>query len=201
MRADERRSRAIQNHLPFKRSTSVLPSRAGEGETRMPALSIAAILSSAPPLPPEIMAPAWPMRRPGGAVRAGDEADDGLRAAALGLVLQELRGVFLGLAADFADHDDRLGLGIGEEHLQRVDEFHALDRIAADADRRRLAEAFLRRLEHRLIGKRARARNDADAAALEDIARHDADLAFAGRHHAGAIRARPGSTSSPAARA
>jgi hypothetical protein len=30
---------------------------------------MAAILSSAPPLPPEIMAPAWPIRRPGGAVR------------------------------------------------------------------------------------------------------------------------------------
>ena len=29
----------------------------------------ASIFSSAPPLPPEMIAPAWPMRRPGGAVR------------------------------------------------------------------------------------------------------------------------------------
>src|SRR5579871_5021447 len=56
-------------HFPFNISLKVLPSRAGEGETRMPAASIAAILSSAPPLPPEMIAPAWPMRRPGGAVR------------------------------------------------------------------------------------------------------------------------------------
>ncbi|GJE08910.1 hypothetical protein AOPFMNJM_4258 [Methylobacterium jeotgali] len=35
----------------------------------MPASSMAAILSSAPPLPPEMIAPACPMRRPGGAVR------------------------------------------------------------------------------------------------------------------------------------
>ena len=33
-----------------------------------PAASSAAILPAAVPLPPETMAPAWPMRRPGGAV-------------------------------------------------------------------------------------------------------------------------------------
>ena len=36
--------------------------------TAMPADFMASILSSAPPLPPETMAPAWPMRLPGGAV-------------------------------------------------------------------------------------------------------------------------------------
>ena len=108
----------------------------------MPAASIAAILSSAPPLPPAMIAPAWPMRRPGRRGAAGDEADDRLGAAALRLVLQELRRVLLGLAADLADHDDRLGLVVGEEQFERVDEIHALDRIAADADRRRLAEAL-----------------------------------------------------------
>ena len=35
----------------------------------MPARFMASILDSAPPLPPEMMAPAWPMRRPAGAVR------------------------------------------------------------------------------------------------------------------------------------
>ncbi len=34
----------------------------------MPAASIAAIFSAAVPLPPAMMAPAWPIRRPGGAV-------------------------------------------------------------------------------------------------------------------------------------
>src|SRR5262249_756981 len=50
-------------------STKVLPRRAGEGDTMIPADSMAAIFDPASPLPPEIIAPAWPMRRPGGAVR------------------------------------------------------------------------------------------------------------------------------------
>ena len=50
-------------------SFSVLPSSDGLGLTVIPAASIAAILLSASPLPPETIAPAWPMRRPGGAVR------------------------------------------------------------------------------------------------------------------------------------
>ena len=40
----------------------------GEEQTVMPAFSIARILSGAAPEPPEMMAPAWPIRRPGGAV-------------------------------------------------------------------------------------------------------------------------------------
>ena len=39
-------------------SAKVLPKRAGDGETLMPAASMAAILLSASPLPPEMMAPA-----------------------------------------------------------------------------------------------------------------------------------------------
>jgi hypothetical protein len=42
----------------YDNSTSVLPSRAGDGATLMPAASIAAILDSASPLPPEMIAPA-----------------------------------------------------------------------------------------------------------------------------------------------
>src|SRR5678816_2594560 len=47
---------------PFKRPARVFPSSDGLGETRIPAASIAAILLSAPPWPPETIAPAWPMR-------------------------------------------------------------------------------------------------------------------------------------------
>ena len=43
---------------PFKTSARVTPILAGERDTLMPAASIAAILPSAPPLPPEITAPA-----------------------------------------------------------------------------------------------------------------------------------------------
>src|SRR5690606_10177279 len=59
---------AGDGYFPFSSSTSVVPSAAGLGETRIPADFIASIFESAPPLPPEMMAPAWPMRRPGGAV-------------------------------------------------------------------------------------------------------------------------------------
>lgn len=47
----------------------VLPSCAGDLLIVTPAASSAAILSVALPFPPLMMAPAWPMRRPGGAVR------------------------------------------------------------------------------------------------------------------------------------
>src|SRR6201994_1940149 len=119
---------------------------------------------------------------------AGDESDHRFLAAALGFVLDELGGVFLGRTADLADHDDRGGLVVGQELLQHVDELGALDRVAADADRGGLAEAFRRGLEHGFIGQRAGARDDADRARLEDVGRHDADLAFAGGHDARAVR-------------
>ncbi len=103
--------------------------------------------------------------------------------------LDELGGVFLGGAADFADHDDRLGVGVGQEHLQHVDELGALDRIAADADGGGLAEAHVGGLEHRFIGEGAGARDHADACrGCEDVARHDADLALVGREDARAVR-------------
>src|SRR6201994_2766933 len=116
---------------------------------------------------------------------AGDEADHRL----LGLVvLDEVRRVFFRRAADLADHDDGLGFRIAQEHLQHLDMLGALDRIAADADAGGLAEADRRRLRHRFIGQRAGARHDADLAAAMDVAGHDADLAFAGRDHAGTVR-------------
>ena len=155
----------------------------------MPAASIAAILSSASPLPPEMMAPAWPIRRPGRRGAAGDEADHRLLAAFLRLAGEECRRFLLGRAADLADHDDRLRLRVGKEEIEYLDELGALHRIAADPDGRGLAEALVRGLEHRFIGERAGARHDADRARLEDVRRHDADLAFAGGDDARAVRA------------
>ena len=78
-RALDRDARAPRrSSSPFKSAASVVPSSDGLAETRMPAASIAAILSSAPPLPPETIAPAWPMRRPGGAVRPAMKPTIGL---------------------------------------------------------------------------------------------------------------------------
>ena len=118
-------------HLPPSNSTSVVPSAAGLGETRMPAelhrldLGLRAAFAAGDDRAGMAHAAA---RRRGD---AGDEADH--RFFDL-VVLDEVGGVFLGAAADLADHDDALGLRIGEEHLQHLDMLGALDRIAADAD-------------------------------------------------------------------
>ena len=56
-----------------------------------------------------------------------------------------------------------------------------------------LAEALVGGLEHRFVGQRARAADDADAALLEDVAGHDADLALV------RASARPGSSARSAA--
>src|SRR6185437_8371969 len=58
----------VSSSYLFRRSSMVLPRAAGESDTAMPARFIASILSLAVPVPPEMIAPAWPMRRPGGAV-------------------------------------------------------------------------------------------------------------------------------------
>src|SRR6202049_1457754 len=126
----------------FNFSTRVFPSRAGDGETAMPAASIAAVLEAASPLPPEMIAPAWPMRRPGGAVRPAMNPTIGFFRPRLASLLRNSgASTPPPRPADLADHDDRLGCRIAEKHLQHVDELGALDRVAADAGGGGLAEA------------------------------------------------------------
>ena len=139
----------------------VEPRAAGDWEMVTPADWSASILCAAVPLPPEMIAPAWPMRRPGGAVAPAMKPTIGFFTLA---ALEEIGRVLLGAAADLADHDDAFGLGIAEEHLQAVDEVGAVDRIAADADAGRLAQPRRGGLRHRLVGQRAGARDDADLA-------------------------------------
>src|SRR5262249_2105799 len=118
-----------------------------------------------------------------------DESDHRFLAPAFGLVLQELRGVLLGRAADLADHHDRLGPGVGQKHLEDRDEFGALHWVAAYADGSGLAEILATRLKHGFVGEGAGARDDANLAGLEDVAGHNADLAFARGHHARTVGA------------
>src|SRR4029077_2991441 len=113
-----------------------------------------------------------------------NESDHGLPAPSLGLIGDELGGIFLSRAADLPDHDDCLSGLVGQEHFQHLDELGALDRIAADADGGGLTKALARGLEYRLVSERAGTRHDPDLAGFEDVARHDADLAFASRHYA-----------------
>src|SRR3546814_2799559 len=102
--------------------------------------------------------------------------------------LEEIRRLLFGRAADLTDHDDTLGLGIGKEGIQAVDEVGAVHRVAADADAGRLPEARRRRLRHRLVCKRAGAGYHPDAPGRVDVPRHDADLALLGGNDARADR-------------
>ena len=164
---------------------TAVPRSAGVGATSIPAFFSAAILSLAEPLPPEMIAPAWPIRRPGGAVWPAMNAATGLvtflamysaaRSSAVPPISPIIRIASV----------PRVVL----EQLQQVDLVRADDRVAADADARRLPKPEGRELEHRLVGQRARAADDADRPRLVDVAGHDADLALAGRDDAGAVRA------------
>ena len=108
----------------------------------------------------------------------------------LGDVLGDvLGGLLLGGAADLARHHDQLGLGVGLERGDHVDEARARDRVAADADDARVAEAALGQLVADLVGQRARARDDADVALLEERGRDDPDVRLARREDARAVRA------------
>ena len=79
--------------------------------------------------------------------------------------------------------------GSSSNSCKQVDEVRADDRVAAEADARRLAQPRLLSLPDGFVGERAAAAHDADLARLVDVARHDADLALAGRDDAGAVRA------------
>src|SRR5262245_45888862 len=86
---------------------------------------------------------------------AGNKPDHRPLAAAFGLVLQELRGVFLCRATDFTNHDDRLGFRVGQKHLKHRNKLSPLHGIAANADCSGLSETLTAGLKDRLIGERA----------------------------------------------
>ena len=92
--------------------------------------------------------------------------------------LHEVGRDFFRVAADLADHDHGLGLGVTVEQVERVHEIRPDDRVAANPEGGRLPDAALGELVHGLIGQRARARHDAHAAFLVNVPRHDADLAL-----------------------
>ena len=92
----------------------VSPIVAGLSATVIPAAFSAAIFVSAVPSPPVMIAPAWPMRLPGGAVRPAMKATTGFFTFCL---TNAAACVFVG-AADLADHDDRVGLRVLVEQVE-----------------------------------------------------------------------------------
>ncbi len=158
---------------------------AGLSAISMPAAWRAAIFSAAVPLPPEMMAPAWPMRLPLGAVRPAMKAAIGLvtcsraKAAASSSAVPPISPIMRMASVSV----------VGLVHLQEVDEGGADDGVAAEADAGGLAEAEVRELPDGFVGERAAAAHDADGTLLMDVAGHDADFAFFGRDDAGAVGA------------
>mmetsp|Transcript_18078 Transcript_18078/g.41329 ORF Transcript_18078/g.41329 Transcript_18078/m.41329 type:complete len:330 (+) Transcript_18078:381-1370(+) len=118
---------------------------------------------------------------------ARDEGHDGLVWVAVGL--EPLGGLLLGAAADLANHDDALCLGVVGKPLEAVDEVGAVERVAPDAHAGRLAQADSRRLGHRFIRESAGTGDDADLALLVDVTGHNSDLALARLDDARAVRA------------
>src|ERR1700709_2843220 len=83
---------------------------------------------------------------------AGDKSDDRL----FDLMLrQKLGSVDLGRSADFTDHDDRLGLGVMQQHVEHFDKIESLHSSASDAWTAALAKPGRAGLRDRLIGQRA----------------------------------------------
>src|SRR5258706_9915322 len=128
----------------------------------------------------------------GGGGESGNKADDGL----LNVLLDKSGRRFFVGSADFANHDDRVGVAIAVEEGQHVDEIHGADRVAANADAGGLADSPRGALPDGFVGERAGAGDDADfftgfafARGGVDVAGHNADFAFARSDDAGAVGA------------
>src|SRR5215210_1283853 len=89
---------------------------------------------------------------------SSDKADNGF----LHVLLDEVRGFLFVAATDLAHHRDGLGLWIGLERGEAVDEIRPVDWIAADPDTCRLSEPGSRELINHFVRQRARSTDDAD---------------------------------------
>ena len=96
-------------------------------------------------------------------------------------------GAFFGVAANLADHDDEVRVGVVFESFQGIDVSGSHNRVAANADAGRKSQVA--QLVHELVGQSARLRHQAQAARTSDIGRSNADIALSGADNSGAIRA------------
>ncbi len=163
-----------------------MPISDGLRVTVKPLSSITASLASAVSAPPEISAPAWPMRLPGGAVTPAMKPTIGFFMLSLA---QRAASASSGPPISPIMMTASVS-GSSLNRLHHVDVLQAVDRVATDADGARLAEADLGELGRRLRTVSVPERlDDADAALAVDVARHDADLDFIGGDEARAVGA------------
>ena len=134
---------------------------------------------------PMMIAPAWPIRRPGGAVRPAMKETIGTSGRCS---RPPGGGGLLGAAADLADQHDALRVRVVAEERQDVDEGAARNRVAADAHAGRLADAGVGHGLHHLVGQRPGAAHQPDVPRPVDRPGDDADLGLAGRGRARAVR-------------
>src|SRR5580704_413909 len=92
----------------------------------------------------------------------GDEADHRL----LYIFLDVFGSHFLSIAANFADHYDRVGIAIFVEQLDRIQKAGANNRIAANSDTGGLPDAQMRELINGLVSERPTAAHNAHMALL-----------------------------------
>ena len=132
-----------------------------------------------------MIAPAWPMRRPGGAVWPAMKPTTGF-----------LKLAWIQAAASCSADPPispiittaSVWASLGKQ-LERVDEAGADQRVAADADAGGLAEPELGELVNGFVGQRAALGHDADAALGADVPGDDAGLGLPRGDQARAVRA------------
>lgn len=116
---------------------------------------------------------------------AGNKPDD-----RLGHFLPDEGGRrFFVRAANFANHDDGIGVRVGLEQAQDIHEAQANDGVATDADTGGLSQSKLGELVNGLVGQRPTARDNANPAGAVDVRRHDAHLALTRRDDARTVGA------------
>ena len=154
---------------------------AGLFTTLTPAAVSAAIFSAAVPLPPAMIAPAWPMRRPGGAVWPAMKPTTGflkfalIHAAASSSAVPPISPIMM-TASVSGSSANSFSASMCDVPISGSPPMpmHV-----------RLAHAEPRELVDRFVGQRAALRDDADAPFLADVAGDDAGLRLARRDEPG----------------
>src|SRR5512145_2186619 len=166
---------------PITRRT-VAPMSAGLRTSVAPAPSRAFIFSAAVPLPPAMMAPACPMRRPGGAVWPQMKATTGLRTWAL------MNSAASSSAVPPISPIIMMARVPASSWKSRSTSTNVVP-ITADPHAGGLSDPPRAELTDDLVGQRPTARDDPHRARLMDVARHDADLGLPRRDRPWAVRA------------